>query len=106
MTLTHQIILNSFICYGVFHATRYEWSLIENKVTRNEILGFVKKYGDQYLPLWIRKPLYDCPMCMGSFWSIVSAFYFGLEVMTDIVPVIFATCGLNYIFYKLMPDEL
>lgn len=103
MTLLTQIILNSFICYGVYFATRYEYSLIEQAVTRNEILGFIKKYGDLFLPKWIRKPLYDCPMCMASFWSIMSAFYFGLEVMTDIVPVIFATCGLNYIIQKLSP---
>ena len=106
MTLLHQIILNSFLCYGVFYATRYEWSVIEAKETRNEILGFIKKYGDQFLPLWIRKPLYDCPMCMGSVWSILSAAYFGLEVITDIVPIILATCGLNYLLYKILPDDL
>jgi hypothetical protein len=103
MTLTHQIILNSFICYGVFYATRYEWSVIENKEVRNEALGFIKKYGDQVLPLWIRKPLYDCPMCMGSFWSVVTSLYFGLEVLADIIPIILATCGLNYIIHKLSP---
>jgi hypothetical protein len=98
-----QILLNSFIIWGVFYATRYEYSEIERKVTRNEILGFVKKYGDVILPLWLRKPLYDCPMCMASFWSIMSAFYFGLDKYSDIVPIIFGTCGLNYIFNRLFP---
>lgn len=103
MTLTHQIILNSFLCYGVYYATRYEYSLIEKKVTRNEILGFVKKYGDRFLPEFIRKPLYDCPMCMASVWSIVSACYFGLDYFTDIFPIILMTCGLNFIFHRLFP---
>jgi hypothetical protein len=125
-----QILLNSFIIWGVFYATRYNYVSPETlearkKVIafckehfhgqnlplwatkdlypRNEILGFVKKYGDIFLPVWIRKPLYDCPMCMASFWSIMAAVYFGLDKYSDIAPIIFGTCGLNYIFNRLFP---
>lgn len=103
MTLLHQIILNSFLCYGVFYATRYEWSVLEDKATRNEILGFIKKYGDQFLPVWIRKPLYDCPMCMASFWSIISAWFIWYTKFDQLIPTIVWTCGLNYIIHKLSP---
>lgn len=103
MTLTDQIILNSFLCYGVYYATRYEYSLIEKKVTRNEFLGFVKKYGDRFLPEFIRKPLYDCPMCMASVWSIVSAFFIWHTGFENLIPAIVWTCGLNFIIHKLSP---
>lgn len=104
--MINHILLTSLICFGVFHATRYEWSVIEGKAIRYEVLGFIKKYGDQWLPLWIRKPLYDCPMCMASFWSVVTSAYFGLEVIADIVPVILAVSGLNYIIFMILPDEI
>ena len=101
--MIHHIILNSFLCYGIHYATRYEYSLIERKVTRNEILGFIKKYGDLFLPEFIRKPLYDCPMCMASIWSIVSAFFIWHTNLDQLIPTIFWTCGLNYIVNRLFP---
>jgi hypothetical protein len=43
---------------------------------------------------------------MGSVWSIITVSYFGIEVLSDIVPMIFAVCGLNYMILTFMPDEL
>ena len=103
-TLLHLILTASLISWGFFAATRYR--VYQDGVVSSQILGFVKKYGDQHLPIWIRKPLYDCPTCMGSVWSIITVSYFGIEVLSDIVPMILAVSGLNYLILTFMPDEI
>lgn len=96
------ILITSLICFGVYKTTRYKFYPVEQEEV-SEVFGFVKKYGDIYLPYWLRKPLYDCPPCMASVWSIVSSWYFGLESIGDIVPLALAVCGLNYILLRLFP---
>lgn len=103
--MINQICLTSLICFGFFAATRYTYYPVEQK-EEGQVLGFIKKYGDKHLPLWIRKPLYDCPTCMGSFWTLVTCSYFGLEVLLDIVPMILATSGFNFIIWSILPDEV
>ncbi len=132
MTLLHQIILNSFLCYGVFYATRYEFVSEEitearrkvrefckvnfngshlplwvknNPYPKKRVLWFVKKYGDLYLPIWLRNPLYDCVFCMASAWSIASALLFGIQEWYYIFPMILATCGLSFILNRLFPYD-
>jgi len=97
------IIITALICWGFYNATRVVWSPIEQKYTKKEVLWFIKWHGDQLLPYWITKPLYNCPACMGSFWSIVTCAYFGLDVLTDILFIIPAVSGLNYIIGRLFP---
>lgn len=94
-----QILITSLICFGIYKATRYKYYEIEG-IEKTELLGFVKKYGKS-LPSYITKPLYDCPPCMGSFWSIITSFYFGFSI--DLLLIIPATCGLSYILTRLFP---
>lgn len=96
-----QIILTSLWIWGFYYATRVQYSLIELKFTQKEILWFVKWYGDKYLPEWIRKPLYDCPMCMASAHSLVLSLYFGIDL--TILIFIPCVCGLNYIINRMFP---
>lgn len=95
MTLLIHILITSFICFGIHKATR-----------QGMILHFIKRDLDNYLPEWVKMPLYECPICMGSFWSIMSSLYFGLETITDIFPMIPAVAGLNYVLMELMPFKL
>ncbi len=37
-------------------------------------LWWLRYYGDKYLPWYITKPLYDCPLCMGGLHSIYPYF--------------------------------
>ena len=96
-----QILITSLICFGIYNATRVKFSLIENKYTQKEILWFIKYYADQYLTEWLRKPLYDCPCCMASFWSIVTSLYFGFSI--ELLIIIPAVSGLNYICSRMFP---
>jgi hypothetical protein len=95
-----QILITSLVCFGIYKATRYRYDLI-NDSEHSEALGFVKKYGDQHLPIWLRKPLYDCPPCMGSFWSVMTSIYFGFGI--ELLMIIPAVCGMNYILIRLFP---
>lgn len=101
-----QIIVTSLVCFGTYKATRYT-TYVEayrkhgDVTARSEVLGFIKKYGDEHFPLWVRKPLYDCPPCMGSFWSVVTSVYFGFGV--ELLLIIPAVSGLNYILTRLFP---
>lgn len=49
------LVFNALIIWGVFYVT-----------ASGMIFGFV----DRILPgRWIRKPLFDCPVCMSSVWG-------------------------------------
>jgi len=98
-----QILITALICWGIYNATRVTYSLIEQKHTKKEVLWFVKWYGDQWLPYWATNPLYNCPACMGSVWSIITSWYFGIDQLTDLIPIILAVSGLNYIIGRLFP---
>ena len=41
-------------------------------VVRDEsnILWFISFYGDNFLPYWLTKPLWNCPVCMSSVWGL------------------------------------
>jgi hypothetical protein len=102
MFLFLQFITTGFVCYGMYYATRVKYSVIENRFTQKEIFWFVKWYGDQYLTEWLRKPLYDCPICMASFWTITtSLLFFGLDFTALLV--IPAAAGMNYVLSRLFP---
>lgn len=61
---------------------------------------------------WIKKPLFDCPMCMASFWTIMySIFVLGFFGDTTLL-MILIVCGINTIFttfiyaYHDEPDDV
>lgn len=88
--MIEQIIINCFVCFGIYKA-----------VSPGMILFPVKHYGDLWLPEWVRNPLYDCAICMASVWSLITAFYFGFH--WNLILVIIATAGINYILTRLFP---
>ena len=99
--MIYQILLTSLWIWGFYYATRVQYSLIELKFTQKEILWPIKWYGDMYLPEWLRKPLYDCPMCMASAHSLLLSLFFGIDY--TIILIVTMTCGLNYIISRVFP---
>lgn len=61
------------------------------------ILSPVRNMIDLHLPHFITKPLYDCPTCMGVWYSAALAFHFQSDWM-----VIPATAGLCYVIDNLI----
>lgn len=38
----------------------------------------VVRYRLEHLPLWVKKPLFDCPVCMAPWWGSLIIIAFGL----------------------------
>ncbi len=112
-SLIQLIIITSLFCFGFNYVVTYI-PMFEYQAGRNsteiipkerEVLWFIRFYGNRYLPVWIQKPLYSCPMCMASIWG--SIFYWGSVLNTDQiinsltlikwVAVVVAVSGLNRI---------
>ncbi len=76
-------LVNCAVIVGFHLAVQFQYfepkAEIESDVidgTKN-ILWFIKWNGDKYLPIWLRKPLYDCPRCMASLHSTYVYFTLG-----------------------------
>lgn len=61
------------------------------------IFAKIHLYSDQLgLPDWVKKPLFNCSVCMSSIHGLYMGFVFNIELIH--FPVfILAVCGLNYI---------
>lgn len=78
-----QIALISFIIIGLHSAMQ-----------EGMVLAFVPRLLSP-LPLWLRKPLFQCMICMSSFWTITIWFISGHPLSIDILFTIPAVAGLN-----------
>jgi hypothetical protein len=67
------------------------------------------KYIKNRLPEWVCKPLFSCPVCMASVWSLVFFAVFGLPEWPFIPVVILMVAGLNTVIVSLIiniiPDK-
>lgn len=62
--------------------------------------------GLDWLPLWVSKPLFDCPPCQSSVYGTFSFFIVG-NYNSDFtvslwVSFCFILCGLNYIIKEFL----
>lgn len=116
------ILLNSFLCVGVYVATQWdgsdsfdhmndelkykgEWVGKYDKTYELDnpmILWWIRYYGSK-LPKFWQKPLYRCLPCMASVWSVpvlTTAVIIGLISATQAVIIaptyIISLAGLNY----------
>lgn len=55
------------------------------------------------LPYWLRKPTYDCLICMSSFWTIVLWFPLGGDLSPTIVIQMLIVAGINVVPAILIP---
>lgn len=72
----------------------------------------IGKWLQLRLHKYIKKPLFDCPMCMSSFWTIVFfVSFFGFIGWTTFV-VMLMVCGINTVLntfiyaYHEEPDDI
>lgn len=69
-------------------------------------------------PEWIRKPLFDCPICMSPWWGMAIQGVFnliGITIFSNNIMIMFFTCmvagGINVLnviaakAYDIMTDE-
>lgn len=57
------------------------------------LLGWLGDFFHKTLPVFIQKPLYDCPPCMSSIWGTTIWFASGGDFIFW-VPFCLALCGL------------
>lgn len=71
------------------------------------IFGFIGAKLDNLLPSYIRKPLYDCPICMAPWWGSVILFFFSLAGIVQLpsaglwVTTLLVTGGINVILSQI-----
>lgn len=94
------LLFNCLYIFGFYNSTDYSVG-VNDKYQEGEILGRLGYYT-RNLPLWLRKPLLGCVMCMASihsypFWIFneVSLLNGGIYIL-----YIFALSGLNAIIYE------
>lgn len=51
---------------------------------------------------WILEPLYSCPICMASVYSIIYWIY--TDYSFNLIPVMLAVCGLNTVLLSLVQN--
>lgn len=45
---------------------------VEYGATNKEVFWFVKFYGRKIIPAYFHKPLFNCPVCMSSFYGSIA----------------------------------
>jgi hypothetical protein len=67
------------------------------------------KYLKGKLPQWICKPLFSCPVCMSSAWTLLYFAVFGFPDWMFVPVAILMVAGLNTVIVSLIatiiPDE-
>lgn len=65
------------------------------------LLAPIKYWLHSLLPLWFRKPLYDCLICMTSVWGI-ALYFLEWNHQFNIIWFLFAVGGINTIIYGII----
>jgi hypothetical protein len=69
------------------------------------IFGFVTKIGEKYLPEWLQKPLFSCPICLCPWYGTVIYWMFFPGPIAEYIVTIVVAMGINTVFVKMMPDD-
>lgn len=68
------------------------------------IFGFVRRKL-YYFPVWIKKPLYDCVICMSPWYAGAIWFLFGNAPSINTIYFMLITGGINAILVTIMGDN-
>lgn len=68
------------------------------------IFGFVRK-GLYFLPVWIKKPLYDCLVCMSPWYAFAIWFLLGGRMEFELVHFVLIVGGLNALLVIIIGDD-
>lgn len=74
------------------------------------LLEGVGKVVEKTIGTWYSKPLFLCPICMGSFHGTIAfcIFYLNDQINNVLLWPVFCVClaGVNYILVKLTSNEI
>jgi hypothetical protein len=56
-----------------------------------------------YLPLLIKKPLFQCMICMSSIWTLIIAYCYHVPIFRpQIIILMLTVCGINVIIDSII----
>lgn len=87
------IIIISLICVAINIAT---WKSMILHEPAKYIENIITKIVGEKLCYWILEPLYKCPICMGSLWTII--IWLHEDCSFRLIPVLLGVVGLNTLF--------
>lgn len=91
--MIEKIFISSFIVFAIWYSMQ-----------EGEIFGGLGRWFEKVLPEVLHKPVFDCPVCMGFWYSLpLFVFLWGLGWLSILLSI--AVVGLNAIITKLWPDE-
>lgn len=98
MMYEHAIVIVLVVQF--FHACTWE----------KMVFGFVRKALED-LPWYLKKPLFDCPICMTPWWGPVVICFgilgFGWPIsnITQVFMTLAVAAGINTMIYMIMKDR-
>lgn len=66
------------------------------------LLGFFRPHLEKIESDFVRKPLFECIICMASIWGLISWFLFFGGWSWDIPQYLLMTCGINTLISYFM----
>lgn len=86
----------SLICIAV-HALFWEGMILYKLGRSIKILLSAYTFTSK-----LQKPLFDCLICMSSFWTIISYFILFGNLDLKLIPLMLVVCGINVIWDSLI----
>lgn len=80
--MLHHIIIISLVCTSVHLVTR-----------EGRLMHWFYRLCFR-LPSWIKKPLYDCLLCMGGIWGLTLSWHIGYNIH-DMILIAICVIALN-----------
>lgn len=111
------VLIISFACIGLHVCTWKDMIFYPITEGYDKYINILIERNDSAMHqrLWlitltaIRKPLFACPMCMSSIWTLIIWPLLGLKFCWIIPVIMLAVCGVNTVIVSLIkniiPDE-
>ncbi len=90
-------LINAFVIIGFHESTAYQQGLKGYSLDDSNLLGFIAYWGDKILPWFFTKPLWNCPLCMSSLWSVWYWVFPRNHDWIEYIFYIFALAGIVHI---------
>lgn len=89
------LLFASFWCFGI-------WTLFQE----GHILEKAGIFMDEYLPVYINKPFWKCPICQASIHgtAIYAIFLMPLHGIAFWIPFCICLCGFNHFVMQFFHD--
>lgn len=100
--MLEHVILSSLITIGIYIACWPGFVLERPRALAQRVMDRVFGKYSEYL----QRPLFGCPMCMSSFWTIMIAITYKWFTIIELPIAILAVCAINALIISAIKDLL